>query len=68
MFESGVRMVTFLNVSDLEEVRSYRNPPEAVVVILDAVCLLFQRPLGWDSAKHLLSQSNFFQVCILWKG
>ena len=59
---SGLKLLSCLNPCDLEEVRHYRDPPEGVVRIMDAVCLLFNRPPGWESAKQLLGQDNFFQV------
>ncbi|XP_040891858.1 dynein heavy chain domain-containing protein 1 [Toxotes jaculatrix] len=61
VFLSGLKILKCLNPSDLEEVRHYRDPPEGVVKIMDAICLLFNRPPGWESAKQLLGQSNFFQ-------
>uniref|UniRef100_A0AAQ5XW98 AAA+ ATPase domain-containing protein n=1 Tax=Amphiprion ocellaris TaxID=80972 RepID=A0AAQ5XW98_AMPOC len=61
VFLSYLRILKCLNPSDLEEVHHYRDPPDGVVKIMDAVCLLFNRPPGWESAKQLLGQSNFFQ-------
>ncbi|XP_056223855.1 dynein heavy chain domain-containing protein 1 [Seriola aureovittata] len=61
VFLSGLKILKCLNPSDLEEVRHYRDPPDGVVKVMDAVCLLFNRPPGWESAKQLLGQSNFFQ-------
>ncbi|XP_072240771.1 dynein heavy chain domain-containing protein 1 [Leuresthes tenuis] len=61
VFGAGIKILKCLNPSDLEEVRHYRDPPDGVVRIMDAICLLFNRPLGWESAKQLLGQSNFFQ-------
>lgn len=62
MFLSGLKILNCLNQSDVEEVRHYRDPPDGVVKIMDAICLLFDRPPGWESVKQLLGQSNFFQV------
>lgn len=59
-----MKILSCLNPSDLDEVRHYRDPPDGVVKIMDAICLLFNRPLGWESVKQLLGQSNFFQVCL----
>ncbi|XP_044043043.1 dynein heavy chain domain-containing protein 1 isoform X2 [Siniperca chuatsi] len=61
LFLSGLKILNCLNPNDLEEVRHYRDPPDGVVKIMDAICLLFNRPQGWESAKQLLGQSNFFQ-------
>ncbi|XP_071386131.1 dynein heavy chain domain-containing protein 1 [Centroberyx affinis] len=61
VFLSGLMILKCLSPSDLEEVRHYRNPPDGVMKIMDAICLLFNRPPSWESAKQLLGQSNFFQ-------
>lgn len=63
VFLSGLKMYSFLSPSDLEEVRHYRDPPDGILKIMDAICLLFNCPPGWDNVKQLLAQSNFFQVC-----
>lgn len=51
-----------LQVTDLEEIRSYRAPPESVVQVTDALCDLFHRERGWASAKQLLCTEDFYQV------
>ncbi|XP_074546665.1 dynein heavy chain domain-containing protein 1 [Halichoeres trimaculatus] len=61
VFMSGLKVLNFLNPSDLEEVRHYRDPPNGVVEVMDAICLLFDRPPGWETAKQLIGQPNFFQ-------
>uniref|UniRef100_A0AAQ6IG98 AAA+ ATPase domain-containing protein n=1 Tax=Anabas testudineus TaxID=64144 RepID=A0AAQ6IG98_ANATE len=61
IFQAGLKILKCLNPSDLEEVRHYRDPPDGVVKIMDAICLLFNQPPGWESSKQLLGQSNFFQ-------
>lgn len=64
MLFSGLKILHCLNMTDLEEVRHYRDPPEGVVKIMDAVCLLFNYPPGWASVKLLLARVDFFQVCV----
>ncbi|KAM4595719.1 dynein heavy chain domain-containing protein 1 [Fundulus diaphanus] len=61
VFLSALEVLNCLNPSDLEEVRHYRDPPDRVVKIMDAICLMFNRPAGWESAKQLLGQPSFFQ-------
>lgn len=51
-----------LKVTDFEEIRSYRAPPESVVQVTNALCDLFHRERGWASAKQLLSTEDFYQV------
>lgn len=64
VFLSGLKILSCLSMTDLEEVRHYRDPPEGVVKVMDAVCLLFNYPPGWASLKQLLGRVNFFQVCV----
>ncbi|XP_028316890.1 dynein heavy chain domain-containing protein 1 [Gouania willdenowi] len=61
VFHSALEALRCLNPVDLEEVKHYREPPAGVVKVMDALCLMFARPPGWESAKQLLGQSNFFQ-------
>ena len=43
MFKSAYEALKALNVYDVEEIRSYRYPPEQVVLVVNAVCLLFEK-------------------------
>nr|XP_020441880.1 dynein heavy chain domain-containing protein 1-like [Monopterus albus] len=61
MFLAGLKVLECLNPSDLEEVRHYRDPPDGVVKIMDAICLMFNSPTGWENAKKFLGQPNFVQ-------
>ncbi|XP_029980645.1 dynein heavy chain domain-containing protein 1 [Sphaeramia orbicularis] len=61
VFQSGLKVLMCLSPSDVEEVRHYREPPEGVVKVMDAVCLLFNCPPGWESAKQLLGRPNLFE-------
>ncbi|XP_014328750.1 dynein heavy chain domain-containing protein 1-like [Xiphophorus maculatus] len=61
IFLAGLDILNCLNQADLEEVRHYRDPPEGVVKMMDAMCLMFNRPAGWESTKHLLGQTNIFE-------
>ncbi|KAM8975647.1 dynein heavy chain domain-containing protein 1 [Pelodytes ibericus] len=51
-----------LKVCDIEEMRSYRSPPPLVVMVTDVLCAIFEKEPGWDSAKKLLGQEDFFQM------
>lgn len=41
VFRSAYDALRALNVYDVEEIRSYRTPPDQVVLVVNAVCLLF---------------------------
>nr|KAF6394612.1 dynein heavy chain domain 1 [Molossus molossus] len=53
-----------LKVSDFEEIRSYRAPPESVIQVTDTLCDLFHRDRGWASAKQLLCTEDFYQELV----
>ncbi|XP_076969931.1 dynein heavy chain domain-containing protein 1 isoform X8 [Tamandua tetradactyla] len=53
-----------LQVADVEELRSYRSPPESVVRVTDALCDLFHCEPGWSNAKQLLCTEDFYQELV----
>ncbi|KAL0973177.1 hypothetical protein UPYG_G00199950 [Umbra pygmaea] len=61
LYQTALNALQSLSPADLHEVQCYRFPPEGVVLIMDAICLLFRCPRNWESSKKLLGQSNFFQ-------
>ncbi|XP_072898048.1 dynein heavy chain domain-containing protein 1 [Hemitrygon akajei] len=61
LYETALEAFRALSSSDLDEVRTYRAPPHSVVMVMNTVCMMFGRPDGWESAKQLLSQPNFYQ-------
>ena len=50
-----------LNERDFEEIRTYRAPPVSVVLVVEAVCILFQEQPIWENGQILLHRENFFQ-------
>ncbi|XP_062409103.1 dynein heavy chain domain-containing protein 1-like [Sardina pilchardus] len=61
LYNKTVNALKSLSQVDLEEVRGYRCPPEGVVLVMDAICMIFDRPRNWESSKKLLGQPHFFQ-------
>ncbi|XP_067287609.1 dynein heavy chain domain-containing protein 1 [Pseudorasbora parva] len=61
LYRTAVKALQALSQSDLDEMRHYRMPPDGVVMVMDIICMLFNRPCGWDSSRQLLLQSSFFQ-------
>ncbi|KAK6296724.1 hypothetical protein J4Q44_G00328660 [Coregonus suidteri] len=61
LYQTALDALQSLSTSGLVEVRRYRFPPDGVIIVMDAICLLFNRPRNWESSKQLLGQSNFFQ-------
>ncbi|XP_033127107.1 dynein heavy chain domain-containing protein 1-like isoform X2 [Anneissia japonica] len=61
IYEAALKALKSLNSHDLDEIRSYRAPPVAVVNVVSALCLLFQEPYDWASGKLLINRDNFFE-------
>ncbi|XP_051882448.1 dynein heavy chain domain-containing protein 1 [Pristis pectinata] len=61
LYETALQALKALSSSDLDEVRTYRAPPLSVVTVMNTLCLMFDRPEGWENVKQLISQPNFYQ-------
>jgi dynein heavy chain len=57
--EKALKALDSLTKGDITEVKSFAKPPEAVQIVMEAVCLLFDMKTDWDSAKKLLTDSTF---------
>jgi dynein heavy chain, axonemal len=60
-FNNALKALATLKKDDITEIKGFANPPDAVKVVLEAVCLLLGSPTDWKSAKGVMSQSNFLQ-------
>jgi dynein heavy chain len=40
-----------LNKNDITEMKNYGQPPDDLVMVLDAVLVLFAKKTGWPEAK-----------------
>ncbi|XP_077460824.1 dynein heavy chain domain-containing protein 1 [Stigmatopora argus] len=60
-FQEAHDVIHILDPLDLAEVGHYRDPPDGVVLVMDAVLLLFDRPFGWENAKQLFLQCNLYK-------
>lgn len=49
-----------LNKSDIGEMKNYANPPEDLVLVMDAVCTLLDKKTGWAEAKQLMNNPAQF--------
>ncbi|XP_077782912.1 dynein heavy chain domain-containing protein 1 isoform X3 [Podarcis muralis] len=58
--------LAMLRVQDVEELRSYRQPPETVVMVTDILCLMFEQEPGWENAKLLLNRDNFYEDLVFY--
>ncbi|XP_057698574.1 dynein heavy chain domain-containing protein 1-like isoform X3 [Corythoichthys intestinalis] len=60
-FKAAFDAIHYLDPLDLAEVGHYRDPPDGVVLVMNAVLLLFDRPFGWENAKLLFLQCNLYK-------
>merc|ERR1719409_1567857 len=47
-----------LDKKDLQEMKGFKKPPELVVTVVNAVCLLMGRKENWDEGLKVLSNAN----------
>ena len=43
LFDAAWKAINALDIHDVEEIRSYRTPPAIVRLVVDAICLLFEK-------------------------
>lgn len=59
--EKAMEEVDKLDKSAISEVKAYNKPPPLVETVLQAVMILFNKPIDWANAKKVLSEANFLQ-------
>ncbi|XP_017317258.1 dynein axonemal heavy chain 6 isoform X2 [Ictalurus punctatus] len=50
-----------LDKNDISEIRVFNKPPELVMTVMEAVCILLKSKTDWASAKQVLGESNFLK-------
>lgn len=60
--ESAVKALKSLTKADITEVKSFTNPPNAVRVVMEAVCVLLGEKENWETSKKLLGRSDFMDL------
>jgi dynein heavy chain len=61
-FASAVKALDSLNKADIQEMKSFANPPEMVKFTMEAVCVLMGEKLDWkEGSVKLLNQGDFLQ-------
>ncbi|KAF0719522.1 Aste57867_966 [Aphanomyces stellatus] len=58
---AAVSALDSLDKKDITEVRSFTKPPQAVQVVMEAVCIMMGEKPDWDNSKRLLAKSTFMQ-------
>ena len=61
VFESAASSLQAVTARHMTELKSYANPPRAVMPVVKAVATLMGLKQDWTSIKHLLSRANLLQ-------
>ena len=48
-----------LNKNDITEIKGFANPPPAVAMVLEAVCILLGEKSDWEGAKKVMMEMGF---------
>ena len=59
--ESAYKALDALEKKDIAELKVFTKPPDAVLMVMEAICILFKVKPDWDSSKKLLSDSQFMR-------
>ncbi len=59
-FEIALSALKSLSVQSFMELRSFRQPPQRVLAVINTLCLMFRQPPGWENGKLLLIRDKFF--------
>lgn len=62
--ESAVNSLKALNKNDIVEIKSFPKPPNLVQMTMEAVCILRQEKPDWETAKKILSDTNFMKSLV----
>ncbi|KAG6975144.1 hypothetical protein JG688_00002699 [Phytophthora aleatoria] len=56
---AAVAALDSLDKKDISEVKGFVKPPQAVQVVMEAVCIMLGEKADWDNSKRILSRSTF---------
>ncbi|XP_056619544.1 dynein axonemal heavy chain 6 [Triplophysa dalaica] len=59
--ESANKALNSLDKGDIAELRVFTKPPDLVMTVMEAVCILLNNKPDWGSAKQLLGEANFLK-------
>ncbi|XP_030643583.1 dynein heavy chain 6, axonemal [Chanos chanos] len=59
--ESANKALDSLDKADISEIRVFTKPPDLVMTVMEAVCILLNNKTDWASAKQVLGDSNFLR-------
>jgi dynein heavy chain len=66
-YHAAVKALRSLNKQDITEVKSFPKPPDLVMTVMEAVCLLKGVNPTWEDAKKLLNDPRFLESLVNYK-
>ena len=60
IYKEALGALDTLNKNDIIEMKSYAKPPEDLVLVIQAVCFLLDKPENWDEGKKLMNNPAEF--------
>lgn len=60
----SLKALDALDKNDISEVRVFTKPPELVNTVMESICILFNVPPSWPSAKQLLGDPALMKKMI----
>jgi dynein heavy chain len=62
--ERAVRALNTLNRNDISEIKTFSNPPAGVLLVMEAICVVYGLPPNWATARSLLGEVDFLSNLI----
>nr|XP_015200901.1 PREDICTED: dynein heavy chain 6, axonemal [Lepisosteus oculatus] len=59
--ENANKALDALDKADISEIRVFTKPPDLVMTVMEAICILLNAKPDWASAKQVLGDSNFLR-------
>ena len=60
IYREALSALDTLNKGDIVEMKAYAKPPEDLVLVINAVCLLMGKGENWDEGKKLMNEPQKF--------
>ena len=58
--DAAKKALADLDRNSVVELRGFNNPHEAIVTVMEAVCVLFGQKTDWNSARQFMADVNAF--------
>ncbi|CAF1088574.1 unnamed protein product [Rotaria sordida] len=65
-YENALNALKMLNKADYDEIRTFRQPPQPVLAVMNTICIMFQRKPEWSEAKILMVKENFYDDLVFY--